>query len=153
MRVRSFHLINHAMHVNNRAYIVCYWCDFTQKKILIFFTSIIGRQIALENPDIEQEMIQAVEEVHQSGEAMSSTAREFATDPCSSAKRGNMVRALFIYFLFQPRLWGYFLRENPCPKTMYLQWWGRFFGREKSQKVCNELPSPPSIVYRGVTNQ
>ena len=41
-------------------------------------------------------MIQAVEEVHQSGEAMSSTAREFATDPCSSAKRGNMVRALFI---------------------------------------------------------
>ena len=43
-------------------------------------------------------MIQAVEEVHQSGEAMSSTAREFATDPCSSAKRGNMVRALFIYF-------------------------------------------------------
>ena len=74
-----------------------------KKKILIFFTSIIGRQIALENPDIEQEMIQAVEEVHQSGEAMSSTAREFATDPCSSAKRGNMVRALFIYFLFQPR--------------------------------------------------
>ena len=66
-------------------------------------------------------MIQAVEEVHQSGEAMSSTAREFATDPCSSAKRGNMVRALFIYFLFQPRLGGYFLRENPCPKTMYLQ--------------------------------
>ena len=48
-------------------------------------------------------MIQAVEEVHQSGEAMSSTAREFATDPCSSAKRGNMVRALFIHFLFQPR--------------------------------------------------
>ena len=47
---------------------------------------------ALENPEIEPEMIQAVEEVQQSGEAMSSTAREFATDPCSSAKRGNMVR-------------------------------------------------------------
>ena len=49
---------------------------------------------ALENPEIEPEMIQAVEEVQQSGEAMSSTAREFATDPCSSAKRGNMVRTV-----------------------------------------------------------
>ena len=124
-----------------------------KKKILIFFTSIIGRQIALENPDIEQEMIQAVEEVHQSGEAMSSTAREFATDPCSSAKRGNMVRVLFIYSLFQPRFWGYFLRENPSQKLCTYNDEEGFFGREKSQKVCNELPSPPSIVYRGVTNQ
>ena len=49
---------------------------------------------ALEIPEIEPEMIQAVEEVQQSGEAMSSTAREFATDPCSSAKRGNMVRTV-----------------------------------------------------------
>ena len=51
-----------------------------------------GQQIALENPDIEPEMIQAVEEVQNTGEAMSTSAREFAIDPCSSAKRGNMVR-------------------------------------------------------------
>lgn len=50
-----------------------------------------GQQIALENPDIEPEMIQAVEEVQETGAAMSTTAREFATDPCSSAKRGSMV--------------------------------------------------------------
>ena len=50
-----------------------------------------GQQIALENPDIEPEMIQAVEEVQNTGEAMSTSAREFAIDPCSSAKRGNMV--------------------------------------------------------------
>ena len=94
-------------------------------------------------------MIQAVEEVHQSGEAMSSTAREFATDPCSSAKRGNMVRALFIYFEV------IFYVKTPAQKlctSTYNDEEG-FFGREKSQKVCNELPSPPSIVYRGVTNQ
>ena len=53
-----------------------------------------GQQIALENPDIEPEMIQAVEEVQNTGEAMSSTAREFAIDPCSSAKRGNMVSSI-----------------------------------------------------------
>ena len=103
------------MHVNNRAYIVCYWCDFTQKKkILIFFTSIIGRQIALENPDIEQEMIQAVEEVHQSGEAMSSTAREFATDPCSSAKRGNMVSLHLFIFYFDQGLEVIFYVKTPA---------------------------------------
>ena len=50
-----------------------------------------GQQIALENPEIEPEMIQAVQEVQETGEAMSTTAREFATDPCSSAKRGSMV--------------------------------------------------------------
>ena len=38
-------------------------------------------------------MLAAVEEVRVTGEAMSSTAREFAHDPCSSVKRGNMVRA------------------------------------------------------------
>jgi len=53
-----------------------------------------GQQIALENPGIEAEMMQAVDEVGRSGEAMSSTAREFATDPCSSVKRGNMVNPL-----------------------------------------------------------
>ena len=77
------------MHVNNSIFCVSTYIDVISRKK--FFSSLPGRQIALENPDIEQEMIQAVEEVHQSGEAMSSTAREFATDPCSSAKRGNMV--------------------------------------------------------------
>ncbi|XKL59113.1 hypothetical protein PGB90_000129 [Kerria lacca] len=52
-----------------------------------------GEQIAYENPDIKQEMLSAVEEVRKTGEAMSFAAREFAEDPCSSLKRGNMVRA------------------------------------------------------------
>ncbi|XP_014261085.1 catenin alpha isoform X9 [Cimex lectularius] len=52
-----------------------------------------GEMIAYENPDIKQEMLSAVEEVRKTGEAMSAAAREFADDPCSSLKRGNMVRA------------------------------------------------------------
>ncbi|XP_046658250.1 catenin alpha isoform X3 [Homalodisca vitripennis] len=52
-----------------------------------------GEMIAYENPDIKQEMLSAVEEVRKTGEAMSFAAREFADDPCSSLKRGNMVRA------------------------------------------------------------
>ena len=38
-------------------------------------------------------MLGAVEEVRGTGEVMSAAAREFANDPCSSVKRGNMVRA------------------------------------------------------------
>uniref|UniRef100_A0A0K8TL21 Putative alpha-catenin n=1 Tax=Tabanus bromius TaxID=304241 RepID=A0A0K8TL21_TABBR len=52
-----------------------------------------GEQIAYENPDITQEMLTAVGEVRKTGDAMSVAAREFAEDPCSSLKRGNMVRA------------------------------------------------------------
>lgn len=52
-----------------------------------------GCQIARENPEIEPQMVLAVEEVKKTGEAMSTAAREFASDPCSSVKRGNMVRA------------------------------------------------------------
>ncbi|XP_046996412.1 catenin alpha isoform X1 [Schistocerca americana] len=52
-----------------------------------------GEMIAYENPDIKQEMLAAVEEVRKTGDAMSVAAREFADDPCSSLKRGNMVRA------------------------------------------------------------
>ena len=52
-----------------------------------------GELIARENPDIQQEMVAAVEEVRGTGAVMSSSAREFAADPCSSVKRGNMVRA------------------------------------------------------------
>ena len=50
-----------------------------------------GRMIARENPDIETDMLSAVDEVQKTGEGMSAAAREFATDPCSSVKRGNMV--------------------------------------------------------------
>ncbi|XP_037091694.1 catenin alpha-like isoform X2 [Pollicipes pollicipes] len=52
-----------------------------------------GEQIALENPDIRQEMLAAVDEVKKTGEAMSAASRAFAEEPCSSAKRGSMVRA------------------------------------------------------------
>ncbi|KAI8115834.1 Catenin alpha [Lucilia cuprina] len=52
-----------------------------------------GDQIAYENPDITQEMLAAVDEVRKTGDAMSIAAREFSEDPCSSLKRGNMVRA------------------------------------------------------------
>jgi len=52
-----------------------------------------GQQIAAENPEIQHDMMEAVQAVQATGEAMSSAAREFAADPCSSVKRGNMVRA------------------------------------------------------------
>lgn len=52
-----------------------------------------GEQIANENPDIKQEMLTAVEEVRKTGEIMRTAAREFSEDPCSSLRRGNMVRA------------------------------------------------------------
>ncbi|CAL4059810.1 unnamed protein product [Meganyctiphanes norvegica] len=52
-----------------------------------------GQEIAFENPDIKGEMLAAVEEVRKTGETMSRAAREFAEEPCSSVKRGNMVRA------------------------------------------------------------
>lgn len=52
-----------------------------------------GELIAYENPDITQEMLGAVDEVRKTGSAMSIAAREFSEDPCSSLKRGNMVRA------------------------------------------------------------
>ncbi|XP_026846045.1 catenin alpha [Drosophila miranda] len=52
-----------------------------------------GEQISYENPDITQEMLTAVDEVRKTGDAMSIAAREFSEDPCSSLKRGNMVRA------------------------------------------------------------
>lgn len=52
-----------------------------------------GEQIANENPDIKVEMLTAVEEVRKTGEIMRTAAREFSEDPCSSLRRGNMVRA------------------------------------------------------------
>lgn len=52
-----------------------------------------GEEIAMENPDIKEEMLSAVEEVRKAGEHMSKSSREFAEDPCSSVKRANMVKA------------------------------------------------------------
>ena len=66
-----------------------------------------GKLIAQENPDIEPEMLSAVEEVKKTGEVMSSAARDFASDPCSSAKRGNMVRHKNI-------------QGNPCLYTLII---------------------------------
>ena len=88
-------------------------------------------------------MIQAVEEVHQSGEAMSSTAREFATDPCSSAKRGNMVRALFIYFEV------IFYVKNPAQKLCTYNDEEGFLA-EKSLKKSVMNSHPLQVLYIGV---
>lgn len=52
-----------------------------------------GEEIAMENPDIKSEMLSAVEEVRKAGDHMGKSSREFAEDPCSSLKRGNMVKA------------------------------------------------------------
>lgn len=52
-----------------------------------------GEEIAMENPDAKSEMLSAVDEVRKAGTIMSQASREFAEDPCSSSKRGNMVKA------------------------------------------------------------
>ena len=62
-----------------------------------------GQQIAAENPEIQRDMIEAVHDVQATGEAMSSAARDFASDPCSSVKRGNMVSRVFGLSLYG---WG-----------------------------------------------
>ena len=54
-----------------------------------------GQQIAAENPEIQRDMMEAVQAVQATGDAMSLAAREFAADPCSSVKRGSMVSFLF----------------------------------------------------------
>jgi len=52
-----------------------------------------GEEIAQENPEIQSEMMAAVEDVKKTGETMKSASKDFADDPCSSMKRGVMVRA------------------------------------------------------------
>lgn len=54
---------------------------------------LMGEEIADENPENRSELLAAVEEVRRTGEAMSHASREFAEDPCSSVKRGSMVKA------------------------------------------------------------
>ncbi|OCT88302.1 catenin alpha-1 [Xenopus laevis] len=52
-----------------------------------------GDKIAKESQFLKDELIAAVEDVRKQGEQMRSSSGEFAEDPCSSVKRGNMVRA------------------------------------------------------------
>ncbi|XP_075428426.1 catenin alpha-2 isoform X2 [Ascaphus truei] len=52
-----------------------------------------GEQIAKESQDLKEDLILAVEDVRKQGETMRITSSEFADDPCSSVKRGTMVRA------------------------------------------------------------
>ncbi|KAI4887166.1 hypothetical protein NFI96_002928 [Prochilodus magdalenae] len=52
-----------------------------------------GEQIAKDSQDLKEELIVAVEDVRKQGETMRVASSEFADDPCSSVKRGTMVRA------------------------------------------------------------
>ena len=52
-----------------------------------------GENIAHENPEIRNDMLLAVDDVKKTGDEMTFTSKEFADDPCSSMKRGAMVRA------------------------------------------------------------
>ncbi|KAI6069732.1 Catenin alpha-2 isoform X1 [Aix galericulata] len=52
-----------------------------------------GDQIAKESQDLKEELVAAVEDVRKQGETMRIASSEFADDPCSSVKRGTMVRA------------------------------------------------------------
>ncbi|XP_061412431.1 catenin alpha-2-like [Lethenteron reissneri] len=52
-----------------------------------------GDQIARESEYLKDELMDAVDQVRTHGESMRSAAGEFADDPCSSMKRGAMVRA------------------------------------------------------------
>ncbi|XP_061580950.1 catenin alpha-1 [Cololabis saira] len=52
-----------------------------------------GEKIAKESQFLKDELTAAVEDVRKQGESMRQASSEFAEDPCSSVKRGNMVRA------------------------------------------------------------
>uniref|UniRef100_A0A8C5CSL7 Catenin (cadherin-associated protein), alpha 1 n=1 Tax=Gadus morhua TaxID=8049 RepID=A0A8C5CSL7_GADMO len=52
-----------------------------------------GEKIAKESQFLKEELTAAVEDVRKQGESMKLASGEFAEDPCSSMKRGNMVRA------------------------------------------------------------
>ncbi|XP_074486106.1 catenin alpha-2 isoform X6 [Sebastes fasciatus] len=52
-----------------------------------------GEQIAKDSHDLKEELISAVEDVRKQGDTMRIASSEFADDPCSSVKRGTMVRA------------------------------------------------------------
>ncbi|XP_036932336.1 catenin alpha-1 isoform X1 [Acanthopagrus latus] len=52
-----------------------------------------GEKIAKESQFLKDELTAAVEDVRKQGDSMRQASGEFAEDPCSSVKRGNMVRA------------------------------------------------------------
>ncbi|KAG8439161.1 hypothetical protein GDO86_005397 [Hymenochirus boettgeri] len=52
-----------------------------------------GDKIAKESQFLKEELVAAVEDVRKQGDVMRTSSGEFADDPCSSVKRGNMVRA------------------------------------------------------------
>uniref|UniRef100_A0A8C9NVZ4 Catenin alpha-1 n=3 Tax=Carduelinae TaxID=37599 RepID=A0A8C9NVZ4_SERCA len=52
-----------------------------------------GDKIAKESQFLKEELVAAVDDVRKQGDLMKSASGEFADDPCSSVKRGNMVRA------------------------------------------------------------
>uniref|UniRef100_A0A4W4G5T8 Catenin alpha-1 n=1 Tax=Electrophorus electricus TaxID=8005 RepID=A0A4W4G5T8_ELEEL len=52
-----------------------------------------GEKIARESQFLKEELTAAVEDVRKQGESMRQASGEFVEDPCSSVKRGNMVRA------------------------------------------------------------
>uniref|UniRef100_A0A8C4NHC2 Catenin (cadherin-associated protein), alpha 2 n=1 Tax=Eptatretus burgeri TaxID=7764 RepID=A0A8C4NHC2_EPTBU len=52
-----------------------------------------GDQIARDSEFLKEELSEAVDDVRNQGESMREAAGEFADDPCSSMKRGAMVRA------------------------------------------------------------
>lgn len=52
-----------------------------------------GQEIAAENPSMSAELQAAVEDVRKTGQHMSLMSRKFAEDPCSSAKRADIIKA------------------------------------------------------------
>lgn len=52
-----------------------------------------GREIAAENPGMAGELYAAIEDVSKTGQHMSLMSRKFAEDPCSSAKRADIIKA------------------------------------------------------------
>ncbi|KAG5852983.1 hypothetical protein ANANG_G00068310 [Anguilla anguilla] len=52
-----------------------------------------GDNIAKESQFLKEELTAAVEDVRKQGDSMKTASGEFAEDPCSSVKRGTMVRA------------------------------------------------------------
>lgn len=52
-----------------------------------------GQEIASENPNLAHELHAAIEDIRTTGKQMSMVSRVFAEDPCSSAKRADIIKA------------------------------------------------------------
>ena len=76
-----------------------FFSQFWKQNTIYLFLIFQGQQIAAENPEIQHDMMEAVQAVQATGEEMSSAAKDFAADPCSSVKRGNMVR-IFYFIIY-----------------------------------------------------